>query len=317
MNHHTYNRILRIGSLMLAVILTCCASASNASEYGISTYRPGIMDLFSGYLADPGTSIVKNYFLFQETSGDATTPNGALTAKSRTTTYTDATFAAHTTELPLLGAYWAYGGIVQERIADQSLRFGPTAHLGPAQNLTIGGLGDLELLPEMLAWKLGNFHLMEGLAIYAPTGEYDKNSIISIGNNRWAMEPDLGVTWMDPESGRHLSLFTGYTINAENTATHYHSGQEFHTDFVAAQHLPMGFVFGVAGYALQQTTADTGSGAIFGPYEGRVLGLGPLAGKTFQVGSIPLTVTGKYDFEFAAANRCVGNELWLTAGIRF
>jgi hypothetical protein len=50
MSDDTYHRIVRIGSLILAVIVACCASQSNASEYGISCYRPGIMDLFSGYL---------------------------------------------------------------------------------------------------------------------------------------------------------------------------------------------------------------------------------------------------------------------------
>jgi two-component system, sensor histidine kinase and response regulator len=60
-----------------------------------------------------------------------------LTAKSRTTSYTNATFAAHTTNLPLLDAYWAYGALLQWRISDQSLRFGPTAHLRKGLELSI------------------------------------------------------------------------------------------------------------------------------------------------------------------------------------
>ena len=275
------------------------------------------MDLFSGYLSTPGTTIAKNYFLFQDANNNSITSNGRFAGDAHTVSYTDATFVAHTSNFSLLGAYWACGALLQERISDQSLRTGPVGHLGAAQNLTIGGLGDLEVMPEMLSWTFGNFHVMEALAFYAPTGSYEAQRIINIGDNRWALEPDFGVTWMDPEKGRHLSIFTGYTINADNTATHYHSGQEFHTDFVAAQHLPMGFILGAAGYLLQQTTPDTGSGAVFGPYEGRVLGLGPLVGKSFEIGSVPLTVTAKYDFEFAAANRSTGNELWLTMGVRF
>jgi hypothetical protein len=223
--HH--HRILRIGSLILAVILTCCASEANASEYGISTYRPGIMDLFSGYHRGFGDFDNQRLLLFQEASGNAKTPNGALTVKSRATSYTDATFVSHTSDYNLLGAHRAYGGLIQAMISDQSLRFGPTAHLGAAQNETVGGPGYLELLPEMLAWKLGKFHLMEGFAGYVPTGSYDEHRAINIGDNRWAIEPDIGLIWMDPDTRRHFSLFTGSTINAENTATHYHRGRSF------------------------------------------------------------------------------------------
>jgi hypothetical protein len=73
----------------------------------------------------------------------------------------------------------------------------------------------------------------------------------------------------------------------------------------------------MAGYALQQTTADTGSGASFGPYRGRVLALGPLFGKTLAFWKLPFNFTLKYDFEFAAHNRSSGNERWLTASTRF
>jgi hypothetical protein len=66
---------------------------------------------------------------------------------------------------------------------------------------------------------------------------------------------------------------------------------------------------------VQQVTADTGSGAMFGGYRGRVLALGPLVGKTIQIAKMPICFAMKYDFESAAQNRSTGNELWLTAGI--
>jgi len=77
------------------------------------------------------------------------------------------------------------------------------------------------------------------------------------------------------------------------------------------------FVAGMAGYAFQQTTPDYGGGAVFGSFRGRVLALGPLAGKTVELWKLPINVIVKYDFEFAAQNRSTGNELWLTGGLRF
>jgi hypothetical protein len=219
--------------------------------------------------------------------------------------------------LRVLGSYWGFGAIAQGRIASQSLRVGPSGRLPSAQTATVEGFGDLITIPIMLNWQWGRFHLMSAFAFYAPTGSYERQRIINIGTNRWAVEPDAGLTWMDDERGREASVFVGYTINRENTATHYTSGNEFHADFALAQHLPKGFVLGMAGYALQQTTADTGSGAIFGPYQGRVLALGPLIGKTLPFWQLPVNFTLKYDFEFAAQNRSLGNELWLTASLRF
>jgi hypothetical protein len=310
-------RPLRAAIAMALLLMLTCREIAFASEFGVSTYRPGLMDLFAGYLGPPGATLVKTYFLFQDASSNAVTENGRIEADAHTTTYTSALFTAHITGLPVLGSYWGFGAITQLRIATQSLRVGPVGMSVAPQRSTVGGLGDLIVLPIMLNWNFGQFHLATALAFYAPTGSYDRQRIINIGTNRWAVEPDVGLTWMDEEHGRHASVFVGYTINSENTASDYRSGQEFHADFAFAQHLPEGFVVGMAGYALQQTTADSGHGAIFGAFRGRVLALGPLVGKTVDLRKVPVAFTAKYDFEFAAQNRSTGNELWLTGALRF
>src|SRR5665213_738197 len=227
-------------TLMLAI-----TTRAFASEYGISSYRPGLMDLFAGYLAPPGSTIVKDYFLFQDASADAITANGHIEANSHTVAYTEAVFGAHITKYKILGSYWAFGAIAQTRLADQSLRVGPPGHLQHATD-TIVGFGDLIVSPLMLSWSFGRFHLMNSLMFYAPTGDYGRHRIINIGLNRWAVEPDVGMTWMDEETGRQASAFFGYTINTTNEAAHYRSGDEFHADFVLAQHLLNGVVLGLA-----------------------------------------------------------------------
>lgn len=290
---------------------------ARASEYGVGTYRPGEVDLFAGTLPPPGGALVRNYFMFQDADLTARPNNAPVRVHTHTITYTDATLVMYTTPWRLLGANWGVATIAQTRIADQTMKV--TAGGGPTstQHSTVGGFGDLIVSPLMLNWHFANFHLVGALMFYAPTGSYDRRRIIDIGLNRWSLEPDVGVTWIDPETGRHASLFAGYTINTENPSTHYLSGQEFHADFVFAQHLPHGLVAGVAGYAVQQTTPDSGSGANLGAFEGRVIGLGPLLGITVPIFKTPVSFSFKYDFEFAAQNRSTGNELWLTAAIRF
>ena len=301
--------------MLIAVILA--AGVLHASEFGVGTYRPGTLDLFAGTLPAPGSVLVRNYFLFQDASLTVHPQNVPLQVHTRTVTYTDATFVAYTTPLRIFGANWGVSALTQERVADQTLRVtvirGPTS----TERSTVGGFGDLIVSPLMLNWNFSKFHLLGALMFYAPTGSYDRRRIIDIGLNRWAIEPDFGLTWLDNETGRHASLFAGYTVNAENPSTHYVSGNEFHIDFVLAQHLPHGLVAGIAGYAFQQTTPDSGSGATLGAFKGRVLGLGPLAGVTVPIWKAPVSFSFKYEFEFAAQNRSTGNALWMTASLRF
>ena len=308
-------RLCACGAIIVAQIVA--TTLARASEYGVGTYRPGEVDLFAGMLPAPGGVLIKDYFMFQDASLTVRPNNAPVRVHARTITYTDATFLTYTTPWRLWGANWSVGAIGQTRIADQKLKTtligGPTS----TQQSTVGGFGDLIVSPLMLNWNFSKFHVVGALMFYAPTGSYDRRRIIDIGLNRWAVEPDVGVTWMDPETGRHASLFAGYTINTENPSTHYLSGQEFHADFVLAQHLPHGLVAGMAGYAVQQTTPDSGSGANLGAFKGRVIALGPLAGITVPIFKTPINFSFKYEFEFAAQSRSTGDELWLTATIRF
>lgn len=303
---------------MIAALLTTLTygAVATASEYGISSYRPGLMDLYAGMLPPPGHGIVKDLFLFQDANAAVITEDGRVEVHTHTVSYTDAVFAAYVTNVRVLGAYWAFGTIQMLRISSQSADAGPRGGPLHNQSTTIGGLGDGIFIPAMLSWNFGQFHVSAAFSFYAPTGQYDATRIISIGLNRWAFEPDVGLTWMD-RGGREASLFVGYTVNTTNPADDYHSGDEFHADFALVQHFAHGFLFGMAGYALQQTTGDSGSGAILGPFKGRVIGLGPLVGQTVTIGEIPINFTFKYDFEFAEQNRSSGNELWFTASIHF
>ena len=44
---------------------------------------------------------------------------------------------------------------------------------------------------------------------------------------------------------------------------------------------------------------------------------GPLAGVIVQILKVPISFSFKYEFEIAAQNRSTGNELWLSAVLRF
>jgi hypothetical protein len=308
-------REIQVAAVAIAILLAQSGWAS-AAEYGVATYRTGLMDLSAGFLPPAGGTLIKGLFLYQDAHLDAVTSDGKIAAHTHTTIYATAIFAAHASHFSILGANWTIGALIPSLIADQNARIGPAGLAVPAQTSTVGGLGEMEFSPCMLNWNFGRLHLASALFFYAPSGGYDKDRIVNTGMNRWAIEPDASVTWLDEQTGLEASAMLGYTISSENSSTHYRSGDEFHADFVLAKRFTSGSILGAAVYALQQTTADSGSGAVMGAFRSRMLALGRMIGQTVRVGEMPITFTFKYEFEFAAQNYATGNALWFGAAIR-
>jgi len=301
----------------IAAVLAACATLY-ASEDGITTHPDGLFDLMAGYVPPPGTAFSKNYFFFTDASITATTQDGRVRKQVGLTTYAIGLELGYVADLWILGSPWAFTAIVPFVGITESSRLSiPGTTFSRRHSSKVGGLGDSILVPCALHWDYGQFHLLTDLAVYAPTGNYDPDREVNTGLNRWALEPDIGLTWLNEQFGQEVSLLIGYTINAENTDTHYHSGQEFHADFAIAQHLSPGMEFGMAGYGFQQTTGDEGSGAVLGPFKGRAIALGPIFGYDFKIRAIPALVTFKYLFEFLNQNRLSGNQLWFTIAFQF
>jgi hypothetical protein len=307
------------GAIIVAVLALFAARASAyASEHGLSTYETGLMDMFAGYFPAAGTGFSKSNFVYGETSADVTTADGKLEVNARVHSYIAVEEFFYGTKLPLLDSNWVLGVVMLGGALSGNTKVGPTAIAARrSQKSTVGGLCDIIVIPIGLHWDFGQFHLAGGLAGYAPTGAYDKQRMLNLGKNRWALEPDAGVTWMNENYGQEVSLFVGYTTSLKNPATHYRSGDEFHADFAVARHLRSGLTLGMAGYAFQQVTGDSGSGAIFGPFRGRVLALGPLVDESFKIGEIAFDLEMKYELEFEAQNRPSGDSLWTSLIFKF
>jgi hypothetical protein len=66
------------------------------------------------------------------------------------------------------------------------------------------------------------------------------------------------------------------------------------------------------GYVYQQISGDSGSGAMLGGFESRVIGLGPEIGYFFPAGNLKAYLNLKGYGEFGAEHRPSGWNLWLT-----
>ncbi|MCE5314607.1 MAG: transporter [Armatimonadota bacterium] len=305
----------RIGILLtvVLVILTSARLQVCASEAGTSNYLPGFQDTLAGVLPPPGTYL-KQYFLYYQGTVSRTVAEGRIQADAKLRTPASLSVFSHVTKSKVLGSNYAFGLLIPVLKARLS---GTIESPGPVRSFdkSMTGLGDIVISPIVLGWHNGRSHTLAQFAVYVPTGNYNVQRFVNSGLNRWAIEFDYWYTFLDPKTGVEVDLAPGYTIPFVNSDTDYTSGQEFHLDFAALKRFPNKLAAGLTGYAWQQVTSDSGSGARLGPIKGRVFGLGPLVTYDALVGDAIITLTAKYITEFGTKYRFQGNSGWLELAV--
>jgi hypothetical protein len=144
-------------------------------------------------------------------------------------------------------------------------------------------------------------------------GTYDVDRLANLSTNHWAFDGGGGYTFFDKKN--EFSSALGFTDNLENPATNYRNGVSAHLDLAASHFLSPGFHAGLAGYAYNQLTGDSGEGAKLGDFKSRVFGIGPQAGWFFKVGGKEWYANVKGIYEFGAKNRAEGFNVWLIFAI--
>jgi len=179
---------------------------------------------------------------------------------------------------------------------------------------SVSGIGDLTVVPVMLAWKSDDWQYDFLMPVYAPTGSYEVGRLGNTGLNYWTFDPIVGVAYSNPKSGFTAAIHAGYAMNTENNATSYKSGDYLHVDAAVQQIFPLGSGFanaGVEGWYFQQVTCDSGSGATLGCFKGRTAGIGPVLGYIQPIGTEKLLFELKWLPELETKNRLNGDYIWL------
>jgi hypothetical protein len=305
----------RINTWTAAVLAVAFNHVSYAGEGGQSEYTPGLYDLESGVLHEVGFYF-KNYLYFQNPSTGFTPSVGRLETHADIESATDLVSGTYVTPLRLLGSNWAFAALMPVSYVQVSTQFQPPVP-GIAGFDSTFSQGDAMLEPLILGWEAASSHFKVTSVIYARTGKYSTNEVANAGKNRWAVEEDFGYTLLDKVNGPEVSATLGYTVPFNNPDTQYTSGEELHLDFAAAQHLNWGLAPGLAGYWLQQTTADSGSGEFLGPYKGHVVGLGPLLSWASPYPDFQFNMVVKFYWDVQTANRLTGQTLWYCFEYKF
>jgi hypothetical protein len=169
------------------------------------------------------------------------------------------THVAYLTKWKILGGYYGIEALLPIVRVDLDTDLGVRGHKG--------GLGDVILSPFIIQWvdqKIFNmpyFHRIN-FPIILPTGRYNKDSAINIGSHVVSFNPYYAFTlFVTPKLETSWRLH--YLWNSKNRspsapfhADHIQPGQAFHLNYALSYEILDGFRAGIAGYYLQQTTAD-------------------------------------------------------------
>lgn len=227
----------------------------------------------------------------------------------------------YTFESPLFGARASVALLVPFGHNKTSVDATLTGALGPigfttgaSRTDSVSGLGDLA--PQFaLRWNAGVHNWMTYVTGDIPVGSYDSTRLANLGIGHGAIDGGGGYTYFNPATGHEFSAVGGLTYNFENPDTNYKNGVDFHLDMAASQFLTKQFSIGLVGYAYQQLTGDSGSGARLGDFKSRVFGIGPQLSYIFPIGDAQGFLNVKGYKEFAAEHRPEGWNVWLTLSI--
>ena len=301
-----------------------------AEEAGSGHYLPGAMASFIDALPGRESFAYLNAFTYYNGSAGGSRQlslGGQITSNIQASFYADTSFFLVETKKKLFGGNYAAAVAVPYVWMSVSGDVKGSGPFGGSQALKArdsnNGIGDMQFLPFMLGWNHGDLKLGTSLGMYAPTGDYARGQLANLGKNYWTFEPGVNLSWLSSKIGKEVSLFAGYDVSTKNNATEYQSGQVLHLDGTLAQHLPLfgGFVgVGANGFYYQQTTADTGSGARLGDFEGRTMGIGPVLSFTKKVGrskKTDLVFEAKWLPELDVTKRLSGDIVWVKLALVF
>jgi hypothetical protein len=296
--------------------------AARATEGGTGHYLPGgtatLIDLAP---TKPGWVAEGMYLHY---SGDASASRRILIAGNAVANLkadSDAFLLGglYTFELPALHAHYSVGAFLP--LVAMDVKGNVDTPLGSVSRRDLEtGLGDMTLIPLMLAWKSGRWQADALLPISAPTGDYDVGHLANTGLNYWTFDPTLGVAYSNEKIGFNAAFHEGITLNTENTDTDYQSGATLHLDASVQQLLPAGPGYagiGAEGFYLQQVTGDSGSGAQFGSFRGLSAGVGPVLTYVLPWHEDTFVAELRWLRELAVERRLKGDYVWLKLVYQF
>jgi hypothetical protein len=299
--------------VIYAALLLLPTTSAPAVEGGLSPYTKGFGGFMSGVVPTPGHYATYIFYYFHG-SADAVARSGV--AELNVGAHADLSLFQGTwvTDATILGG--RYGVSAAFDYLDTGLGATLSLPSGPRNaKLQTGGISDSLLSPIILGWDSGNWHWNTDLLIYVPTGAYHTTQHLNVGKNIWGFMPQIGVTWFDPQSGWDVSGQLTYVTMTRNDATDYQSGDILHFDWGTGLHFgaKQEWEIGVNGSVVHQLTSDNGAGAVLGPFKAESFGVGPAVTWRTSWKGVPVSLSTKWESDFASRNTLGGDVFMFSA----
>jgi hypothetical protein len=328
------SRVRRIGSLVAVGALASYSTPSGADEGGVSFWLPGQYASLAAAPQVPGWAMgVVYYHSNVSASGNVAASKEITTGRIPPTVNVNLNLSlsgqadlavlspTYTFATPVLGGQLSLGVASWFGKSSGSLAGTLTAVSGPIVATRSGVLSDSltsygDVVPTAtLRWNQGVNNYMVYVTGDIPAGDYSPTRLSNLGIGHGTIDAGGAYTYLNPTTGNEFSATAGFTYNFKNPDTQYRNGIDFHFDWGAAHFISKQVFIGLAGYAYQQITDDSGQNPILGGFRSRVLGVGPQIGYIFPIGGMQgfLGLRGYGDFD--AANRAPGWSTWLTFAI--
>jgi hypothetical protein len=318
----------------LSIAVTAHCSAARADEGGVGSWLPGSFGSLAATPLQPGWSLGLIYLHADSRGGGDVAASRTLRFPNRTVNLNVSLDASLRAELnvgvfapsyvfatPVFGGQLSINvlalyGDVRARI-DASL----AGTLGPIGFATERSIfddrtiwGDVFIQP---TWRInqGVHNYIAYAMTNLPVGAYDSTRLSNLGLGHWFVDAGGGYTYLNPHTGWEFSAVTGFSYNFINPQTQYRNGIDWHLDWGVSHFVSKQMHVGLVGYAYQQLTGDSGSGATLGDFKSRVLAVGPQVGFLFPVGDKQGYLNLKAYKEFAAEHRAEGWNAWITFAI--
>src|SRR4051812_4319710 len=327
-------RIENPARLVAIAVLILCPDISRADEGGVSFWLPGQYASLAATPQVPGWALGTVYYHANVSASGNVAASREITVgriPANVNVNLDLSLRGqadlvvlaptYTFATPVLGGQLSVGVASWFGRSSGNLAGTLTAVAGPMVATRSGVLSDTlvsygDIVPTVsLRWNQGVNNYMVYATGDIPAGDYSPTRLANLGIGHGTIDVGGAYTYLNPATGNEFSGTAGFTYNFKNPDTQYRNGIDLHFDWGAAHFISKQVFIGVAGYAYQQITDDSGQNPILGGFRSHIFGIGPQIGYTFPVGDMQgfLGLRGYGDFD--AVNRAPGWSTWLTFAI--
>lgn len=296
--------------LIIVALLVCFTVPAFGTENGNIAYPIGVNTVLSGILPPPGKTQFFNYMQFYTAERVNDSDGEKMFEDFSLDVFVEALRFVHSWN-HVFGSFYISSGLVVPLVhMDLDIDLGSPYGFPLKLSDDANNLGDITLQPLNINYsnKSHTFFAYFATDLVIPTGKYSEDDVANTGNNYYAFQPQVCLTWF-PSRKWEVSGAAMVEFKSENDATNYQSGDvatlEYNVGYMITEKLQLG----LQGYFLSQFTDDEIDGSkVDDGHRAKANAIGPqLRYDMIPGGGLVL----KWQHEYSVENRPQGDKIWL------